>query len=136
MKATKNQFRILIRNILKENIEAQSTEEKPLLDEKPKEVIQSEDKEIILGDPLTDIKLNTTVGNLGSDGKIAPALSVKAGSGKLTTKTGSAQKKPTFSKETPKAPLKKESSKSWEPNKKIFEKRKEEREAIKKGTRL
>ena len=135
MKASANQFRFLIRNILKENIEALSTEEKPLLDEKPKEVIKSEEEEISSTSNYDDAT-EILKGLWETKEKLA-SLSFEGLSENIVNELKNLSEKLGVTiqqKRAQKAALKKEAKKSWEPHAKVFEKRKTEREAMMKGT--
>lgn len=67
----------------------------PLVDEKPKPSADSSKPQLI-GDPLTDVELNTMVDETGSDGKIAAATEVKAGPDQGGNDYSAGQHKPNF----------------------------------------
>ncbi len=57
--------------------------------------VASNKENLLIGDPL-DVELNQLADNLGSDGKIAPALTVKAGSEKGRSDYNAGQKQAVF----------------------------------------
>lgn len=57
----------------------------------------------IIGDPISDVKMNQQADNLGSDGKNAPTVSVKPGAAKGGTDFTAGQRAANFSDKTEQA---------------------------------
>jgi hypothetical protein len=96
---TERELRRLIRQTLKENISNFITPQKQTATKQLKDTSKSE----IIGDPISDVKMNQNADNLGSYEANSPTVAVKAGATKGGKDYTTGQKQAKFSGKTTQA---------------------------------
>lgn len=93
---SEQKLRSHIRNLLNEMVNNFLEKEK----ETTTKQLKDDSKSQVIGDPISDVSMNQMVNELGSDGKNAPTVSVKAGATKGGSNFNAGQHQANFSNKT------------------------------------